>query len=60
MHRRIKLWLTARRLELSFVRGWMRLDSRERSRLVEDLRRPFRRQWYVVDGRGVRRLGDDE
>ena len=60
MRRRIRHWLTARPLELSFVRCWLRLGAAERNRVIGDLRQPFRRQWYVADGRGVRRLGDDE
>jgi hypothetical protein len=60
MRRRMKLWLTARQLEVSFVRCWMRLGTAEGGRVVEDLSQPFRRQWYVVDGQGVRRLRDDE
>jgi hypothetical protein len=60
MRRRMRLWLTARLLESSFVRCWMRLGLAERGRLLGDLRRPFQRQWYVVDGAGVRRLGHDE
>jgi hypothetical protein len=38
----------------------MRLGPAERGRVLGDLSQPFRRQWYVVDGQGVRRLRDDE
>jgi hypothetical protein len=38
----------------------MRLGRSERSRMLADLGQPFRRQWYMVDGQGVRRLRDDE
>lgn len=60
MHRRVRTWLAARRLELSFVRCWRRLGPDERGRVLDGLGQPFRREWYVVDGQGVRRLGDDE
>jgi hypothetical protein len=60
MRRQMRLWLTTRGLELSFVRCWMRLGPTERGRVVGDLNQPFHRQWYVVDGQGVRRLGHDE
>jgi len=60
MQRRKRLWITPRRLEVAFVRYWMRLSPAERGRVAEDLSRPFRRQWYIVDGQGVRRLRDDE
>ena len=60
MRQWIKLWLTTRPLEQSFLGCWMRLAPAERSRVLEGLRQPFRRQWYVVDGGGVRRLRDDE
>lgn len=60
MRRRITLWLTTRRLEQSFRRCWMRLTPDERDRVLDGLERPFRRQWYVVDGQGLRRLRDDE
>ena len=50
----------ARPLELAFRRCWMRLSPAERSRALEELRGPFRRQWYIVDERGVRRLLEDE
>jgi hypothetical protein len=60
MRSRIKLWLTTRPLELSFLRCWMRLGPTERGRVVDGLAQPSRRQWYVVDGQGVRRLRDDE
>jgi hypothetical protein len=60
MRRQMRLRLTTRPLELSFVRCWMRLGRSERSRVLADLGQPFRRQWYLVDGQGVRRLRDDE
>jgi hypothetical protein len=60
MRRRMRLWLTTRPLESSFLRCWMRLGPAERGRVLGDLSQPFRRQWYVVDGQGVRRLRDDE
>ena len=60
MRSRKKLWLTARPLELAFNRCWMRLSPSERSRVVDDLRQPFRRQWYIVDEQGVRRLLPEE
>ena len=60
MHSRKKLWLSARPLELAFYRCWMRLSPTGRGRAVEDLQGPFRRQWYVVDEQGVRRLLPDE
>jgi hypothetical protein len=60
MRRRIRLWLTTRQLELSFVRCWKRLGAAERGRVVGDLSQPLRRQWYIVDGQGMRRLRDDE
>lgn len=60
MHSRKRPWLTARQLELAFVRCWMRLSPAERGRVTAALHQPFRRQWYIVDGQGVRRLRDDE
>ena len=60
MRQRMKLWLMTRPLEESFRRCWMRLAPAERGRLLDGLGQPFRRQWYVVDGQGVRRLRDDE
>jgi hypothetical protein len=60
MRRQMRRWLTSRQLEPSFARCWVRLGATERGRVVADLRQPFHRQWYVVDGQGVRRLRDDE
>lgn len=60
MHRRMRLWLTARQFESSFARCWLRLSPGERGRVLAGLSQPFRREWYVVDDQGVRRLRDDE
>jgi len=60
MHRQKRPWPAARQLEAAFVRCWLRLDLPQRARVVEELRQPFRRQWYIVDEHGVRRLRDDE
>ena len=49
-------WPAARPLELAFWSCWMRLSPEERRDVVDDLRGPPRRQWYIVDERGARRL----
>jgi hypothetical protein len=51
-----RLWRSARPLELAFHRCWARLSAGERQDVLEDLRHPPRRQWYIVDEGGVRRL----
>ena len=43
-------------LEMGFYRLLLRLDLTERQRVSEELAQPFRRQWFMVDERGVRRL----
>jgi len=60
MHSPRKQWLAARLLELAFVRCWMRLSAGERNHLLDELRRPFRRVWYLVDEQGVRTLLPEE
>jgi hypothetical protein len=45
-----------RRLELTFYQLLSRLNDCERERVSAELAQPFRRHWFVVDGRGLRRL----
>ncbi len=45
-----------RQLELRFEQLILRLGPEEQQRVREELQRPFRRQWWVVDERGVRWL----
>jgi len=58
MRRRKRTQPTPRPLELSFASLFLRLNSDERRRVADELQRPFRRQWFIVDGAGVRRLED--
>ena len=44
--------------EWQFRRRLARLNGSERQRVIADLARPFRRQWFIVDERGVRLLED--
>ncbi len=43
-------------LEQSFDQLFLRLSPAERRCIAEELARPFRRQWLIVDVHGVRRL----
>lgn len=45
-----------KRLELTFQQLLARLNHAERQRIHKELAQPFRRQWFIVDGRGMRRL----
>lgn len=44
------------RLELTFYQLLLRLNPVERQWISEELEQPFRRQWFIVDEHGVRRL----
>ena len=56
MKRRSRRQPSSRQLELCFQQLIGRLSPEEQQRVREELQRPFRRQWWVVDERGVRRL----
>ena len=43
-------------LELTFYQLLLRLKPVERQRISEELGQPFRRQWFIVDEHGLRRL----
>jgi len=47
-----------RRLDVEFHRLYVRLDASERHRVAQELAQPARRQWWIVDEQGVRRLED--
>jgi hypothetical protein len=56
MSKRSKHRRKNRRLELTFYQLLLRLNSVERQWISEELEQPFRRQWFIVDEHGVRRL----
>jgi hypothetical protein len=56
MSRRSRRQPKNKRLELTFQQLLARLNHAERQRIHEELARPFRRQWFIVDEHGVRRL----
>jgi len=46
----------SKQLELAFYQLFLRLNHAERQHLAAELTQPFRRQWFIVDENGVRRL----
>jgi hypothetical protein len=56
MSRRSRRQPKNKRLELTFQQLLARLNHAERQRIHEELAQPFRRQWFIVDEHGVRRL----
>ncbi len=45
-------------LELLFYHSFLRLSEGDQRLVVEELGKPFRRLWLIVDAQGVRRLED--
>mgnify|MGYP001043961903 CR=1 FL=1 len=56
MRRQKQCQHTNRLLELTFYRLFLRLNYAERQRVAQDLVQAHRRQWFIVDEHGVRRL----
>jgi hypothetical protein len=56
MSRRSRRQRKNKRLELTFQQLLSRLNDAERQRIHHELAQPYRRQWFIVNGRGVRRL----